>query len=554
MLETIGGAVLEWIVGETLNKTRTAISREPQVRDLDKVIRKAVEPATAAATSDPVAQSSLSDALTERLVARLDISPGDLRDPAASVRRWLAPLGEPIVGGISYWENVGVDGELVMDALATEVVRGIAENARRGGSLESIAGELRFGALLGKLNKIEAQLTALTAVRNSTASRNQRPFMSPVRWGRYVSRPQVETEIANAIFASHDPVPLLQVWGTGGFGKTWLAQNLCLSQQAMDHFEGGVLWIQLSEDRSLVRVESELERVAAELADVGRPLEDRGSRPSEAQRLARWVGELTDGIPTLMIIDDAWTEGHVEPFVDSLPPTCFRVITSRNQRAAPSQVPRLRVDAMQPAESIQLLRGQLDISDDDLEPLRKLCDDWPINLALVGGQLQWVVDQGGSVGDAVGHVLHRRREHGPTAFDRDRETGPTSPRNRTVRTTMETSLTFLGELHPGADERYLELCAFQDDSDVPREVIAKLWRRRAGLDFATSESLLLEFASHSLIQHFQLNPPAVRLHDVVREYLRHRAGNRLIAEISQDILRLSEDTELTLPNDGDPPW
>src|SRR5690349_13176077 len=124
VLETIGGAVLEWIVGEGMGKGRELLGREPEVRDLDTVIRTAVEPAVRVVTTDDATRQSLRAALDEKLAARLDLSPGELADPATCVRRWLAPLGETGLGGLTYWQHTSVDGDLVADALAAEVVRG----------------------------------------------------------------------------------------------------------------------------------------------------------------------------------------------------------------------------------------------------------------------------------------------------------------------------------------------------------------------------------------------------------------------------------------------
>jgi hypothetical protein len=547
VLETIGGAVLEWIVGEGMGKGRELLGREPQVRDLDTVIRTAVEPAVRVVTTDDATRQSLRAALDEKLTARLDLSPGALADPATCVRRWLAPLGETGLGGLTYWQHTSVDGDLVADALAAEVVRGIAENARRGGSLEPLATEFRFDAVLSKLGKIEQQLDSLTAIRSSPASLRDRPTMTPARWGRYVTRPAVEAAVAERVLDPQaGPAPMLVVWGSGGFGKTWIAQNLCLSRPALDRFTGGVLWVQLSEDRSLTRVTSELTGLIRILAgtDVA---------PAGPRQLGRWVGELIEDQPTLLVIDDAWTQGHVEPFVDTLPPTCFRIVTTRNQRAAPPGTPLVHVDAMRPEESVQLLRGRLTIDDADLEPLLDVCAGFPMIMALVGGQLDWVVNQGSSTREAVRYVRERLRKQGIVAFDGDRQ--GTGPRSRTVRATMESSIEFAEEQHPGATQRYLELAAFQDDVDIPREIIADLWRHRAGLDSASAESLLLDFADKSLVQRFQIDPPVIRLHDVMRTYLRERAGERLIADISRDILDLYHDVDLGPdPEDGEPRW
>lgn len=136
MLGTIGAAVFEWIIGGTLDNARLKLGREPYVRDLDRVVREAVAPAVTVVTDDPAVQEPLSAALMERLTTQLDPMPDALQDPAACVRRWLAPLNEPTIGGRSYWQHMGRDGDSVVDAVTAKVLRGITDNARRGGSFE----------------------------------------------------------------------------------------------------------------------------------------------------------------------------------------------------------------------------------------------------------------------------------------------------------------------------------------------------------------------------------------------------------------------------------
>jgi hypothetical protein len=535
MLTTIGAAVFEWVVGEALGHGLQAVRRDPQHRELDEIMLRAVEPAVDAAATTEEQKRSLVPVLQGCLTARLDLAPDVMRDPSTCIRQWLRPLGEPHDGesGPSYWDEIGVDGDLVADALAVQVVRGITANARKGGSLHFLASEQRYEALCARLENISTYLSSLTALRSSPAARRHRPMMTPPRWGRHVSRPAAEREIAHHVFAPALPErpPMLLIWGTGGFGKTWLAQTLIHSRPALETFEGGVLWVQLSEDRSLVRLSAELEGLM-------RVLGSQEAAAGDPRILAGQVGELTDGLATLVVVDDAWTEGQVEPFVESLPSHCFRIVTSRNQRAVPLHVPRVHVDTMRLGESVQLLRGSLSVTDEDLAPLLEFCGNWPLILALVGGQLQWVVNQGGSTADALREVRSRLSRKGLRAFDGLRRTEPASPRSRTVEATMEASLRFLEERQPGATARYLELAAFQEDLDVPREVVADLWHRRAGLDASVSEALLFEFADMSLIQRFQFTPPVVRLHDVVRAYLRQAAGAHLITEVSQDILDL----------------
>ena len=61
--------------------------------------------------------------------------PHPLQDPAG-VRRRLAPLNEPIIGGRSCWQHMGLDGDSVVDAVTAKMLRGITNDARRGGFLE----------------------------------------------------------------------------------------------------------------------------------------------------------------------------------------------------------------------------------------------------------------------------------------------------------------------------------------------------------------------------------------------------------------------------------
>jgi hypothetical protein len=274
--------------------------------------------------------------------------------------------------------------------------------------------------------------------------------MTPARWGRHVPRSTLEEELKARVLRSigASASPLLLVTGTGGFGKTWLVQSLGLDGDVLKHFDGGVLWAQLSEERTLLRATAELDSLVRHLG--GQP--DASNDP---RMLARRLGELTGGLPTLLVVDDAWTPGHVEPFIDSLPSSCFRIVTSRSRKVVPPGVEAVRVDRMLPAEAATLLRGSLPLSDEDLSPILDVCDDWPLVLAIVGGHLQRMVDHGASPEDAVALVLDDLRRRGITAFDPDRGNGSANPRRRTVEATMESSLQLLRDTDPAAVDRYL---------------------------------------------------------------------------------------------------
>lgn len=536
MLTALGSAFFEWAVGEALGRGKHVLRGRPQAHDFDRILNDAIDPAAVVAAASRGQQEQLVRVLREYLISHPKVELSELTDPRTCIERWLAPLGNPGPDGIDYWESARLNEQLVVDALSEQVVRGIADNARRGGSLASVLDEQRYDALFARLENIAAQLARSTALKSSKAAREGLPAWVPARRGRNVSRPDAEKHLAQAVFAADGRPPLLLVWGTGGFGKTWLSQNLAASERALETFSGGVLWVQLSEDRSLNRVYAELEGAV-------RAFGDQSTAAGDPRQLARLVGELTEGRPTLIVVDDAWTEGHVEPFLEAMPPTAFRLITSRNQGVLPYGLPRVEVGAMREDESKELLRGHLRLSDDQLDPLLTFCAGWPLILALVGGQLQYVVNQGGTAMDAVRDVQRMIAKRGLRAFDHTRAAANASPRSRTVEATMDTSLQFLEERRPGAGDRFLDLAAFPEDKDIPLSVITKLWGSASGLDEWSSEVLLREFEELSLVQHVGFRPPAFRLHDVVRAYLRAAAGEERIAQVSGQILDLYQDED-----------
>ena len=128
--------MLEGMIGETLNNARLKSGRGPYVRDLVRVVREAVAHAVTVVTDDPAVKEPLSAALMMRLATQLDPMPAALQDPAA-VHRWLAPSMSRhgwAGGGIgSTWASTAIS---VVDAVTAKMLRGITDDARRGGSFE----------------------------------------------------------------------------------------------------------------------------------------------------------------------------------------------------------------------------------------------------------------------------------------------------------------------------------------------------------------------------------------------------------------------------------
>jgi hypothetical protein len=137
--------------------------------------------------------------------------------------------------------------------------------------------------------------------------------------------------------------------GAGGYGKTTLAKALAHDPDIQDAYFDGILWAELGEKP---------ERLLSILADQIELL--TGERPGLATIDAAGgkLGEALGGRRILMIIDDAWREQDLSPFLQG-GPNCVRLVTTRIDRVLPSTALRQPVDAMQAGEALNLLSAGL---------------------------------------------------------------------------------------------------------------------------------------------------------------------------------------------------
>ena len=179
---------------------------------------------------------------------------------------------------------------------------------------------------------------------------------------------------------------------------------------------------------------------------------------------------------------------------------------------------------MQPTEALSLLRHGLPAGEEaSLRSLAARLGEWPLLLRLVNGALRDRIDRGrDTLQGALEHVTRVLDRRGLTAFDaRSAES-----RSKAVARTMGVSLELLSER-----ERTLlkELAVFPEDVNVPIDTVALLWAKTGGLDELETEVLLQRLFGLSLLFDFDLATRRIRLHDVIRAYLRGEIGDGLAA-------------------------
>ena len=307
--------------------------------------------------------------------------------------------------------------------------------------------------------------------------------------------------------------------GAGGYGKTTLAQALCLDPDIRRAFPDGIEWITLGESPSAGDLVAKVKGLIYRLS--------KASPPVESLEVA--VAELRAVLEErclLLVLDDVWRTPDLKPFLGG-GQRCARLITTRDEGVLPADVPCVPVDAMKPEEAVQLLYTGVGSIEDLRQHERKLYElvqrlkEWPLLLALANGILRNRVRRHGqAIADALAYLDHALDKRGLVAFDPSRS----QERHEAVARTLEVSFALLDET---VYARYLRLAIFPEDASLPLGVIRRCWHTIGELDELDAVESCLRLHELSLLRSYDLAAQRARLHDVVRGYLRIKAGNKL---------------------------
>ena len=364
----------------------------------------------------------------------------------------------------------------------------------------------------------------------------RRRRMAPPLTAGIVARPDVTDRLLELVCSEDsDPVGITGVHGTGGFGKTTVAKWICHQPRTEQRFPGGLLWVTLGEQVAGAELAARVNDLVEQLT---------GARPALTDPLQAGfrLGEVLDSRddPVLLVVDDAWTDQQVEPFLCG-GRRCRRLLTTRHRRLVD---PRgcVQLDQMTAAQAAALLTR--DVPHAATEPVDRVVaatGRWPVLLALANRALVRAVDYGTPVEQALQDVADRLDEDGPVTFDLDN----VHHRGRAVRATIRASLDLLA---PETVERFFEMAVFPEDADVPVAVLEMLWAAPPRRVRATCETL----ADLALVLEYRHDTGTVRLHDVIRAYLIHEVGEPGLALLHG---RLLDAAARVVPStEGRPAW
>lgn len=370
---------------------------------------------------------------------------------------------------------------------------------------------------------------------------SRRLWMVPPEWGEVVPRKSLMDQLVNSLCSPEitKVAVTTALQGAGGFGKTTLAAEACRVPEVRRRFPGGILWVTIG-----------AQTAGADLSEKINDLSEviSGSRPrlSDPEHAGAHLGELLDASDTLLVIDDVWTRTQLRPFLIG-GSRCVRLITTRMRIVLPEDTFAMEVDAMEESEAYQLLA--LGLQTPDRAALAALFDvtgRWPVLLSLVNSTIRRLVSSGSTLPAAAEGALERLTKAGPTALDVRKP----DQRNEAVAATVGASLEFLDD---ESLDRYIRLAILPEDVNVPGEVLEILWGGEERLETFEVQRFCEELADLSLVESYSAHPLMLRLHDVLRQYLRTRCGLAGLKSINETFIRAAAKT-FTSPVDSVIAW
>jgi hypothetical protein len=397
-------------------------------------------------------------------------------------------------------------------------------------------GELRAACLdVGRPDLSEL----LASAERPTEAGSRRPMMVPVVGRVRIPRPGLHQQVIAAFRRGVEPAvaATAAIRGTGGFGKTTLAEMVCADPEVQLAFPGGIVWVEIGNAPE--------GRIPMKIKEILRELVPGSASELNLRDPGRQLAEALGDQATLLVIDDAWTSGQLRPFLTGAP-SCMRLITTRNAGSLPRGTSTVPVEAMLRDEARELLLYNVPApeSEESVDRLLTVTGCWPLLLGLLNGVVDRLVQQGNSADEALAEAELRLRQAGPLDFD------PSRPevRQDAVGTTLRASLDFL----PAQERlRFEELAVFPVGGPIPLPLLRRWWGSTAGLDEAKVRRLCALLADQSLVLRYQLNPPQIHLHDVVVEALREMVGTPRLDRMRYQRLALLPPTTMVDLDDDD---
>ena len=173
-------------------------------------------------------------------------------------------------------------------------------------------------------------------------------------------------------------------------------------------------------------------------------------------------------------------------------------------------------------EARQVLTAGLgQVSEPTLAKVFTVTGRWPVLLGIVNGVARTDLRAAVTADQALLGIVADFEERGITVLD------PSVPESR-EKAVSATIAVGLDRVSTQERELFEQLAVFGEDVDIPLPVLARYWMFTSNWSPAQTRGTVRAVADLSLFADHRLEEPgSVRLHDVVRQYLRSRVSSHL---------------------------
>ncbi|GLZ30962.1 SARP family transcriptional regulator [Lentzea sp. NBRC 105346] len=298
-----------------------------------------------------------------------------------------------------------------------------------------------------------------------------RPRQLPPEADHYTGRESAFGELSDLVERESGVLPVVTVTGYPGVGKTAFA--IRAGHRLAASFPDGQLFVDLrGADRRPRSAEEVLSRFLLDLGVSGVDV------PGHAEERSSMFRDRLAGRRVLIILDNAASEEQVRPLLPGHPGCCV-VITSRSRLTGLDTSRRIRLHALDPADSARLLAKLAGGECAAAERITALCGGLPLALRIVGTKLRSLPHL---TADALALRLENEQHRLDELVGGDRE----------VRSSFVLSYAGL----PEAEQRAFRLLALLPGTSFPA------WAAAAalGLDVRTAERLLERLVEANLLE------------------------------------------------------
>jgi WD40 repeat protein len=312
------------------------------------------------------------------------------------------------------------------------------------------------------------------------------------------------------------------IQGMGGIGKSVLAAAVCQDCDIRRSFHDGIYWVVLGQKPN---IQNALRYI------TGDATIDYDSNPQSARDCLKNFLKQKN---CLIVLDDVWTQEHLEVFTSDEVLRCRLLVTTRNKQTIKHLSEScVEIDLLCNNDALLLLSKACDKSKSKLpaeaEQIIKECGNLPLAVNMIGGMIKAGDD------NTWKYALEMLQAADLKEITQQFPDYPYPDLFKAI----DVSVNFLNDKER---VKYLQLGIFRENSRVPEDVIHLLWQSDSWQQYKTNK-LLSSFVERGILQ--RIETAVYGLHDLQLDYIRMRVGVELAALHSNFIEKLGNPLHLS---------